>query len=215
LNSYNFFADVRDQRIVAPWHSTLLGAAVSLAVAIALSGILYRFRDSMLLDASLSYLLVSDAAKTTAVTLIWNPLWFIGVVALLVFLLLLLLALIVRLLRAFVRAQIYAYHAYTVTMWSTAPLLLLVPVGMVLYRVLDSSLYVIPAFVLIAVLCAWVFLRLLKGMSIIMDVLPLKVYCAGLLSVAAVCALAYAYYDYTQSAPMYLSFLYSTLVDTQ
>jgi hypothetical protein len=215
LNSYNFFADVRDQRIVAPWHSTLLGAVVSLAVAIAVSGILFRFRDSMLLDASLSYLLVRDAAKTAAVTLIWNPLRFIGVAALLVFLLLLLVALIVRLLRAFVRAQIYAYHAYTVTMWSTAPLLLLVPVGMVLYRVLDSSVYVIPAFVLIAVLCAWVFLRLLKGISIIMDVLPLKVYCAGLLSVAAVCALAYAYYDYTQSAPMYLSFLYSTLVDTQ
>ncbi len=215
LNSYNFFADVRDQRIVAIGHSTLLGAVVSLAVAIAASGILYRFRDSMLLDASLSYLLVGDAAKAAAVALIWNPLRFIGTVALLVFLLLLLVALVVRLLKAFVRARIFAYHAYTVTMWSTAPLLVLVPLGMVLYRVLDSSFYVIPAFVLIGVLCAWVFLRLLKGMSIIMDVLPLKVYCAGLLSVAAACAVAYAYYDYTQSVPMYLSFLYSTMLSTQ
>ena len=215
LNSYNFFADVRDQRIVAVGHSTLLGAIVSLAVAIAASGILYRFRDSMLLDASLSYLLVGDAAKTAAVTLIWNPLRFIAVVALLVFLMLLLVALIVRLLRAFVRARIYAYHAYTVTMWSTAPMLVLVPLGMILYRVLDSSVYVIPTFVLIGVLCAWVLLRLLKGMSIIMDVLPLKVYCAGLLSVAAVFAFAYTYYDYTQSVPMYLSFLYSTIANTQ
>jgi hypothetical protein len=215
LNSYNFFADVRDQRIVAPGHSMLLGAVVSLAVAIAVSSILYRFRDSMLLDASLSYLLVGDAAKAAAVTLIRNPLQFIVAVALLLFLLLLLVALLVRLLKAFVRARIYAYHAYTVTMWSTAPMLVLVPLGMVLYRVLDSSVYVIPAFVLIGVLCAWVFLRLLKGVSIIMDVLPLKVYCAGLLSVAAVCAVAYAYYDYTQSVPMYLSFLYSTMVNTQ
>jgi hypothetical protein len=215
LNSYNFFADVRDQRIVAPGHSMLMGVVVSLSVAIAVSSILYRFRESMLLDGFLSYLLVSDAAKVAAVTLIWNPLRFIGVVALLVFLLLLLVALIVLLLRAFVRARIFAYHAYTVTMWSTAPMLVLVPLGMVLYRVLDSSVYVIPAFVLIGVLCAWVFLRLLKGMSIVMDVRPLKVYCAGLLSVAAVCALAYAYYDYTQSAPMYLSFLYSTMLNTQ
>ena len=215
LNSYNFFADVRDQRIVAPGHSTLMGAIVSLAVAIAASGILYRFRDSMLLDAALSYLLVGDAAKTAAVTLIWNPLRFIGVVALLVFLLLCLVALIVRLLRAFVRARIYAYHAYTVTMWSTAPMLVLVPLGMIVYRVLDSSIYVIPTFILIGVLCSWVLLRLLKGMSIIMDVLPLKVYSAGLLSVAAVFALAYMYYDYTQSMPMYLSFLYSTIANTQ
>jgi hypothetical protein len=215
LNSYNFFADVRDQRIVAPGHSTLLGAVISLAVAVSASSILYRFRDSMLLDAALSYLLVSDDVKAAAVTLIWNPLRCIGAAAVLVFVLLLLVALVVRLLRAFVRARIFAYHAYTVTMWSTAPMLVLVPLGMILYRVLDSSIYVIPAFVLIGVLGVWVFLRLLKGMSIIMDVLPLKIYSAGLLSVVAVCAVAYAYYDYTQSVPMYLSFLYTTMLNTQ
>jgi hypothetical protein len=215
LNSYNFFADVRDQRIVAAGHSTLLGSIVSLAVAIVASGILYRFRDSMLLDASLSFILVGDAAKMAAVTLIWNPLRFIGVAALLVFLLLLLVAGMVRLLGAFVRARFYGYHAYTVTMWSTSPMLVLVPLGMILYRVLDSSVYIIPSFVLIGVLCAWVLLRLLKGMSIIMDVLPLKVYGAGLLSVAAAFALVYAYYDYAQSLPMYVSFLYSTVASTQ
>ncbi len=215
LNSYNFFADVRDQRIVATSHSTLLGVVVSLSIAISLSSILFRFRDSMLLDAALSYVLVSDDAKAAAVTLIWNPLRFIGVFAGLVFVLLLLVALLVRLLRAFVRARIYAYHAYTVTMWSTAPMLVLVPLGMVLYRVLDSSVYLIPALVLIGVLCAWVLLRLLKGMSIILDVLPFKVYGAGLLSVAALCAAAYLYADYAQSAPMYLSFLYSTMVNSQ
>jgi len=215
MNSYNFFADVRDQRIVAPGHSTLLGAVVSLAVAVSASSILFRFRDSMLLDAALSYLLVRDDVKAAAIALIWSPLRFIGAVALLVFLLLLFVALVVRVLRTLVRTRIYAYHAYTLTMWSTAPMLVLVPLGMVLYRVLDSSIYVIPAFVLIGVLCAWVFVRLLKGMSIIMDVLPLKVYCAGLLLVAAVCAVAYAFYDYTESAPMYLAFLYSTMVNTQ
>jgi hypothetical protein len=215
LNSYNFFADVRDQRIVAPGHSTLMGAVVSLAVAVSVSSILYRFRDSVILDAALSYILVTDGAKAAAVALIWNPLRFIGVVAVLLFLFLLLIALIVRLLQAFVRARIFAYHAYTVTMWSTAPMLVLVPMGMILYRVLDSSVYFIPSVVLMAVLCAWVFLRLLKGMSIVMDVRPVKVYGAGILTVVAVCALVYGYYDYTQSAPMYLSFLYSTVVNMQ
>ncbi|HTY57988.1 MAG TPA: glycoside hydrolase family 2 TIM barrel-domain containing protein [Bacteroidota bacterium] len=215
LNSYNFFADVRDQRIVATGHSTLLGVVIALALAISASSILYRFRDSMLLDGALSSLLVGDDAKAAAVALIWNPLKFIGAFALLVFVLLLCVALVVRLLRAFVRARIFAYHAYTVTMWSTAPMLLLVPLGMVLYRVLDSSIYVVPAFVLIGVLCAWVFLRLLKGMSIVMDVPSWKVYGAGICSVAAFCAAGYLYYDYTQSAPMYLSFLYSTMLNTQ
>jgi hypothetical protein len=215
MNSYNFFADVRDQRIVAPGHSTLLGAVIALALAISASSILYRFKDSMLLDGALSSLLVGDDAKAAAVALIWNPLKFIGAFALLVFVLLLLVALLVRLMQAFVRARIFAYHAYTLTMWSTAPMLLLVPLGMILYRILDSSFYVVPAFALIVVLCAWVFLRLLKGMSIVMDVPSWKVYGAGICSVAAFCAVAYGYYDYSQSAPMYLSFLYSTMLNTQ
>ncbi|HMK39408.1 MAG TPA: hypothetical protein VK569_08710, partial [Bacteroidota bacterium] len=215
MNSYNFFADVRDQRIVAPGHSTLLGAVVSLSVAIVVSSILYRFRDSVLLDAALSYLLTGDDAKAVAVTLIWNPLRFIGAAALLLFVLLLLVALVVRLLRAFVRARIYAYHAYTVTMWSTAPMLVLVPLGMILYRVLDSSIYLIPAFALMVVLCAWVLVRLLKGMSIILDVRPVKMYLAGLLSVAAILGSVYAYFDYTQSMPVYLSFLYLTMLNAQ
>jgi hypothetical protein len=215
MNSYNFFADVRDQRIVAPSHSMLLGAVISLAVALSVSSILYRFRDSVLLDAALSFLLVNDGVKAAAVALIWNPLRFIGGFAILVFLFLLLVALLVRLLRAFVRARIFIYHAYTVTMWSTAPMLVLVPLGMILYRVLDSRVYVIPVFVLAGVLCVWVFLRLLKGVSIILDIRPLKVYSAGFLSLAAVCVLAYVYFDAAESAPMYLSFLYSTMLNTQ
>jgi len=215
LNSYNFFADVRDQRAVAAPHTLLLAAVVALALAIVASSILFRFRDSQLLDAALSSVLVNDAATEAAVRLVWNPLRFIGAVALLLFLLLLLVSLLVLALRAFVRERIYPYHAFTATIWSTAPLVLLVPLGMVVYRVLDSSVYIVPAFVLIGVLCAWVFLRFLKGVSIILDVLPLKVYAAGFFAVGALLAGAYAYYNYTESLPMYLSFLYSTMARAQ
>ena len=147
--------------------------------------------------------------------LIWNPLRFIGGTAAIVFVLLLFVAFLLRILRGLFRARIFAYHAFTLTMWSTAPLVVLVPLGMILYRVLDSSVYVIPAFVLIGVLCAWVFLRFLKGVSIVMDVLPVKIYAAGILSVGAMIALVYVYYDYTQSVPTYLSFMYSTIVNSQ
>ena len=215
LNSYNFFADVRDQRAVAPGHTMLLGAVVALALAIVVSSILFRFRDSVLLDAVLSSVLVSDAATEAAVRLVWNPLRFIGAAAVIFLVLLLLAAGMVHALRAFVRERIYAYQAYTATIWSTAPLVLLVPLGMVLYRVLDSSVYIVPAFALIGVLFVWVFLRFLKGVSIILDVLPLKVYAAGFVALGALVAGAYAYYNYTESMPMYLSFLYSTMTRAQ
>ena len=215
FSSYNFFADVRDQRAVAAPHTLLLAAVVALALAIVVSSIMFRFRDSLLLDACLSSVLVSDAATEAAVRLIWNPLRFIGAVALLLFVLLLVVGCIVLALRTVVRERIYPYHAFTATIWATAPMVLLVPLGMVIYRVLDSSVYIVPAFLIIGGLCAWVFLRFLKGVSIILDVLPLKVYAAGFVAVGALLAGAYAYYNYTESLPMYLSFLYSTMARTQ
>lgn len=215
LNSYNFFADVRDQRSVSFGHTTILGLVVSLAVAIVGSSVLLHFRDNEILDSLLSYLLVSDVAKETVVRLIWNPLECIGVGAAIVFALLIVAAGIVHALRLAVRVRIFAYHAYTVTVWSTAPLLVLVPVGMVLYRVLDSSVYIVPVFVLLGVLALWVLIRMLKGVSIISDVLPMKVYATGFLLVASLAAVIYVYYDYTQAVPIYLSFLYSTMVNSQ
>jgi hypothetical protein len=212
LNSYNFFADVRDQRGVSLMHSTLLGIVVALALAIVASSVLYHFRDSLLLDYLLSYLLVADALKKWAVELIWNPLRFITLGAGIIVLALVLLAGVVLLLRIFVRQHIYPFHAYTVTMWATAPFLVLVPVGMILYRVIESPVYILPALVLVAILTVWVFLRLLKGIALILDVFPLKTYLIGFLVTAAVGGAAYFYYDYAHAAPMYVSFLLSTIV---
>ena len=177
--------------------------------------ILLHFRDNEVLDSLLSYLLVSDSVKDFVVRLIWNPLQCIAAVAGSVFALLIFVAGMVHALRLFVRVRLYAFHAYTVTMWSTGPFLVLVPVGMVLYRVLDSSMYVLPVFVLLAVLAFWVLVRMLKGVSIIADVRPVKVYATGFLVVASLAAVIYVYYDYTQAVPMYLAFVHSTMINSQ
>jgi hypothetical protein len=215
LNSYNFFADVRDQRIVSLGHSTLIGAVISVSVAIVVASILFRFRDNLLLDNILSYLLIGDMPKKVAIALIWNPLLCIGAGAGILFAGLLLLSGIVHFLRVFVRARIFPFHAYTIVMWSTSPLLILVPVGMILYRVMENNAYIIPVFVLCGGLAFWVYLRLLKGVSIILDVRPAKIFMLGLFAVVAAAGMMYAYYDYTQAVPMHIAYLLSTLVHLQ
>jgi hypothetical protein len=215
MNSYNFFADVRDQRIVSLIHSTLLGIIVSVATAIVASSILYRFRESWVLDNILSYLLVWDNLKESAVQLIWNPLRFIGYFSGITFLLLLFVSGVVMVLSPFFKTRIFPFHAYSITVWSTAPLLILVPVGMIMYRVMESDVYVLPSLILVTALLLWVLLRLLKGISIVFDAFPLKVYFLGMLSLAGVAALLYFYLDYTQSASMYLSFMYTVMQSSQ
>jgi hypothetical protein len=98
------------------------------------------------------------------------------------------------------KARIFSYHAYVITVWSAAPLLVLVPIGMILYRIMDSPIYVVPSLVLMAALVIWVLLRLFKGISIIFDAYLMKVYIIGFLSLGCALSLGYVYFDYTQSA---------------
>ena len=209
LNAYNFFADVRDQHGVSVLHTTSLGVINAVACAIVASSVLFHFRESLFLDNLLSYVLVFDDLKAFLIRLIWDPLRFILIFSPLVFLALVLISGAVHILRVLMKSRVFAYHAYTATVWSTTPLLAFIPVGMILYRVMDGKIYVLPALVLIGLFLFWVILRLLKGISIIYDIYPPKVYLAGLAAFAVFAGVLYVYYDLVQSAPMYLSFLYT------
>ncbi len=212
VNAYNFFADVRDQRIVTIPHSTILGLIVSAATAIVTSSFLYYFRRSLLLDNLLSYVLISDTVKEIVVRLILDPKQFLFVFTLVFFMILLLVSVVLWIVAPVFKARMYLFHAYAITMWSTPPLLLLVPLGMILFRLLDSSFYVLPSMSLVFVLFIWVLFRFLKGISIILDVHPSKVYTVGLVSIAGVLACLYFYLDHTQSASVYMTFWYNDLL---
>lgn len=215
MNLYNFFADVRDQRIVSFVQTTLLGIIISAATAIVTSSILYHFRQSWVLDNLLSYLLISDGLKESVVRIIWNPLKCILYGSAFFFLLFVMLYVVIMLLSAISKSKIFSYHAYVIAVWSTAPLLILVPVGMILYRILDSPVYVVPTLVFLSLLLVWVVLRILKGISIIFDAYLVKVYVVGFLSLACAFTLVYLFYDYTESTSVYLTYMYHVVASSQ
>jgi hypothetical protein len=213
LSSYNFYSDVRDQHTVSFLLTTLLGLVVSLGTAITVSSVLLHFRGDIYLDDLLSILLVSDRVKADVVKVIWNPLKAIGFLTIAVFAGLLLITAVVYAVRLFFKQRIYLSHAYAVTMWSAAPLVVFIVVGMILYRILESPEYVLPALILVAVIHLWVYLRLLKGMAIVYDVFPLKMYAAGTLALLCVLAVVYVYFDASSSAPTYVSYMYSMITN--
>lgn len=208
VNAYNFFADIRDQRVVTILHSTIVGLVVSAAGAIVVSSLLYHFRGSVALDNLLSMLLVSDGLKEDVVRLIRNPQLFVLVFTGVFFALALVACGALLLFAPLFKARLSLYHAYATTMWSITPLLILVPISMILYRLIESEAYVIPAVVVVLALLIWVLARLLKGVAIIVDSSPAKVYFVGALSLVVLFGGMYIYLDQTQSASDYARFLY-------
>lgn len=206
FRTYNFFADVRDQRMLTYAHSIFLAVIVSVTWATLLSSFLTFYRDSILLDNFLTQMM-SDGMKEWFVRLVWNPAEFILVVSLLLFLKLVCLSLAVRLMSMIVRTHVYFYHAFAVTMWSLLPYVLLIPLVMILYRLLEAELYLVPIGIAIGALSLWVLFRLLKGISIIYDVFSLKVYAVGLLIIVVAGAAIFGYVDYTRSTSVYLKYM--------
>lgn len=204
FRTYNFFADVRDERILSYGHTVFLAVVVSVTWATILSSICSHYRDNFVFDNVLSQFL-SDGLKERLVRLVWSPVKFIVVVSGAIFAGLCALSVVVRMLSVTARARVYFYHCFSITMWSMLPYVIFIPVAMVLYRLsMDTDSYIMPVALLIGGVSLWVFLRLLKGISIVYDVFPLKVYALGMLIVVVASVALYSYLDYSQSTSLYL-----------
>ncbi|HLF14487.1 MAG TPA: glycoside hydrolase family 2 TIM barrel-domain containing protein [Bacteroidota bacterium] len=201
--TYNFFADVRDQRIITYGHSLFLAVIVSITWATLLGSVLTFYRDSLLLDNLLSFVM-SDGVKEQFVRLVWNPPAFIMAASAVIFLKLIALSLVVRILSMLVRTPVNFYHAFSITMWAMLPYVIFIPVAMVLYRLMETDYYTMPVLVLMAGVSVWVLMRFFKGVAIIFDVFPAKVYAVGLLLIVVTGAALFGYLDYAHSTSLYL-----------
>ena len=207
MNSYNFFSDIRDQRAVSLVHSALLGLITSSALAVVTSTALHHSRGSWVLDTALSSILSSDQAKEAVIGIIRSPLELILFSAMAYFVILFCISVTVYLTARVMKSRLFPYHAYSVTMWSTVPLVILIPVGMVLFRLLETGEYVLPSFALVCFVLIWSLLRIHKGAAIVSDVFRPKVYVVGFTVIACIAVVSYLFLDYSQSASEYLRFL--------
>lgn len=214
MRSYNFFADIRDQRVVSYVETSLIGLFISITLAIVSSSILLKFRESMALDYLLTHLLVFDSLKEKIVYLVWDPVQCIVYFSLVFYAILFILVGVIKAFSVFVKSKIHLFHAYSITMWAGIPVVLFIPVGMILYRIMESEVYVVPSLLLFVFILAWVFFRLLKGVSIIYDVIPIKVYASGIVISVLFVAMVFGYYDYTQSTGEYIKLMVNVVRST-
>lgn len=174
---YNFFADIRDQRILSNVHTTVLGVVIAATYALIIASVCFYFRMDEGFDALLSAIVTSDGIKTILNYIIWRPGLSVAAFTVLFFVSLLAVAALIRVGAIFVRNRIFFNDAYTIAVWGALPVLLLIPVAMILYRILewhDASAMVLTI-VLLGVFL-WMMYRILRGTSVVYDVRPTKVY---------------------------------------
>lgn len=211
FNSYNLFADIRDQFTLPLFHTTITAIIISITVAVLFSSILHHFRDNMALDYLLSYLF-PDGFKKIIITMAWDPAVSVAYYSGVMFVWFLLLTVVIQFCAKIVKVKIRFFHSYSIAVWTALPWTFFIPVGMILYRVLESDPYVPWVMGLIVVITVWVFFRTLKGVSVIFHMYTPKMYMAGIIAVLLISGGLFLYMEYFMSLSAYVELFASTIL---
>lgn len=175
LRPYNFFADIRDQRIISGYQSIFLLLIICLTGSLIASNLLHYFRSDLFIEKLL--LAFGSRSLISAVSyLAWNPLNSILWLFILSLSVLILLMIIIKAAAFFVRNKVYVSNIFFVIVWSLLPLVLFIPLGIVLYRVLNTELINSYIYIFLVLIKIWLIFRLIKGIYVIYDVNPGPVY---------------------------------------
>ena len=175
LRPYNFFADVRDQRIMSAYHTSFLAFIVISVNALVISNLLYFLRTNVIFEK----LLISFGSPLLIKIvnyLCWFPFKSIIWLMLIGVLFSLFIILIIKATSLFVRTKVFLSSIFFTVVWAMLPLVFLIPIGIVLYRVLVADIVNVYLYLLLIIFAIWVLHRLLKGIYVIFDANPGSVY---------------------------------------
>jgi beta-galactosidase len=203
LRPYNFFADIRDQRLISGLQSNILVILVAAVSGLLISNLLFYFKGNLLFERSI-LAFGSHGILRAFNYLAWRPLISILWLSAASFIALILLTVLVKGASFFVRNRVYFSSVYYTVIWSFLPLLLLIPLGIILYRVLSADIVNGYVYLALIIFSFWIFYRLMKGIYVIFDVNSGSVYFYSLLLITFAFSSIIFYYEMSNSVIEYL-----------
>ena len=128
LRPYNYYADIRDQRIMSAFHTAFLGLIIVIVQALILSNLLYYFKISIVFEK----LLLSFGSPILIHVinyLCWNPFNAIVWISIFGILLVLLYILLIRVASFFIKTRVHLSSIFFTVIWAFLPIVFLIPLG--------------------------------------------------------------------------------------
>lgn len=210
LRPYNFFADVRDQRMISGFHTGLLALILSGTSSLLLSNLLFYFKT----DFNFERLLISFGSPgliKTISLLSWNPLMSIIWLTICTAIVIVLIMGIIKSFSLLIKTRVYFSSIYFTVIWSFLPLVLMIPAGIILFRLLNAEIanLNIYLYILIFVFFLLMIHRILKGIYVIFDVNPGRVYFYSFLTFISIFGGILLYYQLKYSLFYFLVLIFN------
>lgn len=175
LRPYNFFADVRDHRIMSGIHTAILLLIQAGSASLLITILLFYYRTNILLEKFVIAIGHHSLLKLISY-LAWNlQSCFVFLFALFI-LKFVLIAAVIKFASFFIKTRVeFPSILYTVV-WSFLPLILLLPVELILFKLLINGTYETAILIFLILYFLWILQRIFKGIYVVFDVRPLMVY---------------------------------------
>ncbi len=212
LRPYNFYADIRDQRIISTIQTIILSFVISAILGIYLGSILYFYKTNIIAQYLLNTLIKSHNILDWLYRIIWHPEFNFLILTVIIFLKILVFAGILKLFSLFIKSKIYFSDTFTIVTWSGVPVIMLLPFAIILNRLLQyEPQFSQWALLLIAIISIWILFRMLKATIVVYDIPPVKVYSIGFAILLVSILVILAVYQIKYYIFSYLNYFFNIL----
>lgn len=215
LRPYNFYADIRDQRIMSNIQTIILGLVIAVSCGIFFASIIYFYRSNELAQYIYMILIPANWMQEMTFKFAWQPEILMIALSLFNVLFILFLSFVLRIVSFFMRARILYIDTLTISIWAGVPFLFLLPISIVLIRGLVLMPAITPfIWILLIIVFVWVALRFFKSTAVVFDKPEFKVYIIGAMVLAILLGLPLAYYQYEYSIFSYTDYFFTVLINS-
>ena len=195
---YNFFADLRDHRILSSVFTIILMFIEIGSMSLLFTILLYYFRTNILLEKIL--LSFGDKWLINSVSyLAWNPEECFLYLFIMFFVKILAISLIIKIASLFIKTKVDFPSIYFSVIWSFFPFVLILPVELILYKILLMNEFNIYILTFTILMMLWILQRIFKGIHVLFEVNPNKVYFYGISIIIVTAAIVILYFHFTNS----------------
>ncbi len=198
VHPHGFYVDIRDGRKIPGTHTFATALFSSVGIGLVLASLLSYFKNNLAIDHLLTLLALDENFKRRLCFLSWHPDWGILIfsgVALAIFLLI---GIYFKFLALISRRRCTLGQAFTLPFWFGANLVLSVPLGMMLFRLMQYPNLIVPIMIFAAILLLWFLLRMIRAMRV-MFIWPSTRAAVVLIFTLAVVAFGVLYYYQSQT----------------
>jgi beta-galactosidase len=212
IRPVNFYADIRDQRVMSSFQTIALSVILSLTVSIFIVSILYINRTSEITQFILSLLIPSAFLKTMVFSALWQPLLSVFLISGAFLIGIGLMSLVLRIAAYAIHSRIYFGDCFTISVWASLPMIFLLPLNLFITKIVVASPPTIPIFILVVFLMyIWMLLRVFRSCSVVFNTSQVKTFAVGTIIVILLIILPIALYVYNNSLFSYIQYMFGVL----